>query len=548
MEPFEGEVEELIDRAHNLLQINKPDEALEVLTQAEAKAPKNGWIQLFRGSAYGQLGRQDEAIDEILKAADSNLDDIDIQVESAHQLSFLQQYQDALISANRAIKLDTSDAGAYMAQADAMEQLGRNDEALNAREEALALDPEDQENLYYYALDLCDAARFSEAFRIAELLYAKLDDDPDILRLYGATLSYLARHDEAIKIWDRLEQIEGETGILLYNRATSLDAIGQSEAAQELIEKAITMEPDVAINHLAYGTILERIGKEEQAITEYLTTLELDDDALEAGLRIIDLATEIDAVEPAMESVEEMLRLKPDNAILIYLHGRLMIESNDSEVILEGEKQIELAANKQPKMSVAWFSLAKLYHEQNRFDDALFAIERATGDYGDDATLWVIRALSYIGNKKFFEAMDCFDKACELDPIDDKPWLYMGRMLMIDLNRLVDARAALIESLNRRPDNIETMWLLALCHLRLGEMAESSDIVNKLLKIDPYYIRGILVRAALRAQTGKIASAFADLRLAISLGYDTTHVIEEPLFAPLWNDPRMKKLHKNHKS
>ncbi|MEI6519225.1 MAG: tetratricopeptide repeat protein [bacterium] len=546
MEPFdgEGEVEELIDRAHNLLQINNPEEALEILAQAEEKSPNNGWVQLFRGSAYGQMERQEEAVDEILKAADSNLDDIDIQVESAHQLSYLQHYQDALISANRAIKLDSHDAGAYMAQADAMEQLGRINEALVAREDALALEPEDQENLYYYALDLCDVGRFHEAFKYAELLYNKMDDDPDILRLYGATLSYLARHSEAIAIWDKLEELEGETGILLYNRATSLDAIGLSEEAQTLIEKAIDLEPDVAVNHLAYGTMLERAGKEEQAITEYLTTLELDDEVLEAALRIVDLAIEIDAVAPALESIEEMLKLKPDNAILIYVQGRLMIESSDVDIVIEGEQKIELAANKQPKLSVAWFSLAKLYHEQNRFDEALRAIERATGDYGDDASLWVIRALSYVGNKKYVEAMECFDKACELDPGDEKPWLYMGRMLMIDLNRSADARNAFLESLHRRPDNPEAMWMLALCHLRVGDMNDASDVVNRLLKVDPFYVRGLLVRAALRAQTGKITAAFADLRAAMKLGYDTTYVVEEPLFAPLWNDPRMKKLNK----
>jgi len=39
MEPFDGEIEELIDRAHNLLQINNPEEAPGGIGTGRAKSP-----------------------------------------------------------------------------------------------------------------------------------------------------------------------------------------------------------------------------------------------------------------------------------------------------------------------------------------------------------------------------------------------------------------------------------------------------------------------------------------------------------------------------
>ena len=112
MKPFENEIDQILTQAEALLQDEKPTEALALLERGRKLEPRHGWLTLFRGVAFAQLGRTEEATDQLIIAADNNRKDIDIQVDAARHLSLLEQHQDALVCANRAIELEESDAGA----------------------------------------------------------------------------------------------------------------------------------------------------------------------------------------------------------------------------------------------------------------------------------------------------------------------------------------------------------------------------------------------------------------------------------------------------
>jgi signal transduction histidine kinase len=81
--------------------------------------------------------------------------------------------------------------------------------------------------------------------------------------------------------------------------------------------------------------------------------------------------------------------------------------------------------------------------------------------------------------------MASYDKAIELAPDDPMPWVQLGRLLLLDLERPADARGALKEALRLQPDNQGALWMLALSHLRLGQHEESLKELNQLLDIDP---------------------------------------------------------------
>jgi Tfp pilus assembly protein PilF len=80
--------------------------------------------------------------------------------------------------------------------------------------------------------------------------------------------------------------------------------------------------------------------------------------------------------------------------------------------------------------------------------------------------------------------------------------------------------------------------MLALSQLRLGKYQEADAELDGLLKAVPNHLWGRLVRAALNAQRGDLDAAFADLEVAAVQGYDARLLLNEPLFEPLWTDPR----------
>ena len=535
MTPFENEVDELLSEAEALLQEEKPVEALNILDRAWTLSPNHSWTMLFRGVALGQLGRLEEAIDQLLAAADGSPSDIDVQVDSARYLTMLEQHQDALVCANRAVALDDMDAGAHAVHAEVLERLGRIAEAIPSREHALLLDAEDMDSRYYLAVDLCDLARYDEAFALADALYAEFPDDEDIVRLHGACLSYLGRHEAALSRWAELERVEGVTPNLLHNRASTLDALGLFDEALATLNDAIDLEPAMAANYFTRAMIHEHRDDYTAAIDDYLSALAFDADHLDAVINLVEVAPLVDATSSVLERINLLLKADANSAKLHYARGRLLMELDE---LLEGKLAIEDALGREPALGVAWYTLSMLNGLQGEYADAVSAADRALLDFPDDYGLWLNKGQSYHEMHQHREALDSYDRATTLAPDDWLAWMHMGRLFLLDLERPADARGVLQEALRLSPGNEHIVWLLSLCLLRLGRNDEAERHLTHLLQEFPNHLWGHLVRAALSAQRGQLDEAFADLAIVTKQRYDLRLLVNEPLFAPLWPDPR----------
>ncbi len=543
MIPYESELEQLLTEVESLLQEQKAAEAMPLLDRARGLDPRHGWVTLFRGVALGQLGQADESIVQLIAAADDNTDDIDIQVDAARHLSLQDYHQDALVCARRAVALDEMDAGAQAVYGEVLERLGRIDEAVPAREAALSLDPEDTDSRYYLAVDLCDLGRYVEADTVAAPLFSEFTTDPDIIRLHGACLSYLGRHHDALGKWAALERLEGISPNLLHNRASTLDALGKHDEALGTIDEAIGLEPDAAMNHYTRGMINERRGDYAAAIDDYLAALTLNPDYLDAVINLVELTAATEAVERVASTIEELLVTDSTSAKLLYAHGRLLMEQGD---MTGGERALQEAIRCEPSLGITWYALAALYGMTERYEDAVIASDRAITEFGDDYMLWLNRGQALHSLKRYPEAMSSYDKATVLEPEDPAAWFHLGRLLLLDLERPADARGVLAEAGRLQPENENVRWMLALSLLRLQRFTESAEQLRLLLTQTPSHIWGRLVRAALSAQQGNVDAAFADLEIAARQGYDPHLLINEPLFEPLWLDPRFADVVRKH--
>ncbi|HEY3418161.1 MAG TPA: tetratricopeptide repeat protein [Armatimonadota bacterium] len=540
MTPFDNDIDQLLTQAEALLQAEKPIEALDLLERARKLQPQHAWAKLFRGVALGQLGRVEEAVSELIAAADENLSDIDIQVDTARYLSLMEYQQDALICTRRAVAIDATDAGAQAMQAEVLERLGRLDEAVIARESALTLDAEDHDNRYYYAVDLCDLGRYQPALDIAEGLLASHPDDPDIVRLYGACLSYQGRHEEALGCWAMLERLEeGVTPNLLHNRASTLDVLGRYQEALETIDQAISEEPEVGGNYFTRGMIHEHHDEQATAIEDYLTALLYDPDHIDAVINLVEIASITGTAPLVFDRVNTLLETEPTSSKLLYARGRLAIELGD---FTQAERAIKEALRCEPSLGVAWYTLSMLYGMMEQSEKSVACADRALREFPDDANLWLYRGQALHDLKRFPEAAESYDRAIALSPEDGQTWFHLGRLLLLDLERPADARGMLKEALRLQPDNDGAAWMLALCHLRMGQAIDAETLINPLLAEDPQHLWGRLVNAAILTQRGDLQAAVADLEIAVSQKYNPRLLLNEPLFSPLWGDPRFSSL------
>jgi tetratricopeptide (TPR) repeat protein len=417
-----------------------------------------------------------------------------------------------------------------------MEHLGRLEEAVEAREQALLADSGDVDSRYYLTLDLCDTGRFEEALQVAAPLFNDFTDDPDILRLHGACLSYNNRHEDALAKWAELERIEGVTPNLLHNRASTLDALGNGDEALVTINQAIQEDGGTtAVHFYTRGMIHEHLGNDYAAIEDYLHTLELDPEYVEAAVNLVEVTASTELVDEVDQRLTALLEDTPSSAKLLYVRGQLMIERAEYR---EALNLMQEAIRREPGLGIAWYTLAMLHNVLGDAEATISTSDRALQYFTDAPELWMQRAHALERLSRYSEAIDCYDRLTQIIPQEAMPWLQLGRLFLLELNRPADARGVLREALLLQPANDTIQWLLALAYLRLGQPHEAAHQLQNLLQAEPTHVWGLLVRAALNAQNGNIDAAFDDLEIAAKQGCDTRLLLREPLFEPLWSDPR----------
>jgi tetratricopeptide (TPR) repeat protein len=115
--------------ASHINQIGASERALELVKLARAESYSSPKLELEEGYALNALGRYDEAIGSLRKAAQRFPDDVEIAAELAYGYLSLHQYPQAIELYRRALSLDTKHASSRRWQfasniARAYEQLG----------------------------------------------------------------------------------------------------------------------------------------------------------------------------------------------------------------------------------------------------------------------------------------------------------------------------------------------------------------------------------------------------------------------------------------
>ncbi len=170
-----------------------------------------------------------------------------------------------------------------------------------------------------------------------------------------------------------------------------------------------------------------------------------------------------------VERINQLLEKEPSSAKLLYVFGRLAMDMGDLSL---AQHALEEAILREPALGICWYTLAMLYSMSGDFKAALAATDRALRDFSDDIALWLTRGQALQDLQRIPEAMECYDRATTIAPDDDMPWFYLGRLLLLELDRPIHARGVLKEALRLHPENDAAMWMLALCHLRTGQSAK----------------------------------------------------------------------------
>ncbi len=386
-----------------------------------------------------------------------------------------ERAEEALRPLGRAVELDPE---LFMAQQNlglARLQTGLPAEAARALEAALALEPGNANVQIMLGRALTLADRPDEA---VTHLRAATEGHADLSlahRYLGAALLAAGQYQEALTSLTAVGQPRPEDVELQLDLARAHHGLGERDEAVALLENVVEREPARADAWTLLGTILATQTDSADAQVSAAKTLE----------RALELRPGDTRASLELASIYYRFRLHEDAVAVL----DSVIASPSEEVALE---------------------LARFRHLQrlDQYERASHAAERAIeAGAGPQAFYYLGFALMYL--RDFDRAIQAFHTATEKDPGLADAHRELGSLLL-DRQRLEDARAALERAVAADPADAEAHYLLGLALFRGGEPESAIPSFELAVQLDPehasaHYNLGTVLRLTGRVEEGMAA-------------------------------------------
>jgi tetratricopeptide (TPR) repeat protein len=203
----------------------------------------------FLGVLAHQRGNHAEAVDQISRALRRDPKNAFALSNRGNALLALRRLDEALASYDAALATLPDYADALCNRGAALHELERYDEALASTERAIALRPDYHEAHANRGNTLNELRRFAEALASCDRALALRPDYAEADLNRGNALHELKRFDEALASYDRALELQPDNAEALTNRGVSLHDLKRFDEALASYRRAIAVRPDHAEAH-----------------------------------------------------------------------------------------------------------------------------------------------------------------------------------------------------------------------------------------------------------------------------------------------------------
>lgn len=154
-----------------------------------------------------------------------------------------------------------------------------------------------------------------------------------------------------------------------------------------------------------------------------------------------------------------------------------------------------------------WVKKAEILRKLGRYEDALLCLNRALELKPHDKNALYLKGVLLKRMGKFREALECFKKL--IDELNVK-WIDAIRhavSLMLALDDLKDAERYINIGLEIRKDDVALWYFKGELYERLGKLDEALKCYEKVIELQPHYIKALLSKARIYERQGNIEAA-----------------------------------------
>ena len=356
-------------------------EAIKCFDKAIEIDPKNALVLNDKGIALLDLKEYNEAIKCFDKA---------IEIEKMTEtkpiyfcnkglaLCTLEKNNEAIECFGKAIEINPNLADAWKEVALVLKNSGRYNEAIKCFGKAIEINTNLADAWLGKGLVLKDSGEHNEAIKCFDKSNECYDKNlkkgsKDIIDWYGKghVLTLLGEYNEAIKCFDKVKEIDSNLADAWLGKGLVLTQCGKSEEAIEQFNKAIVLNPKSVDALNQKGKALYHLGRYEEAIECHDTILrikEYEDAYFFRGQSKCALDDHTSALED-LNKVSDQFPFRDEKTTSI---GHCYYELGFYE---DAENHYREAIKSNPKSARAYFHLAVLYINENKYDRAKKQLE-----------------------------------------------------------------------------------------------------------------------------------------------------------------------------
>jgi tetratricopeptide (TPR) repeat protein len=395
-----------------------------------------------------------------------------------NQLELEGKINEAIEYYQKAQELEPNAIEIYVSLTSALYMLQRFDEGIGYMEQALAIEPDNVRLYQILALGHVGKRDFAQAIEYYEKASAI---DPGNQELYIAIATLLEASKEIKKAIGVLERmpVELKTAEIYIKLAALSGRVNDHQSAIDYYRLGYALDTTNVTATIGIGTGFDLIGIKDSAIYYYEKAIK-DTLILSVAQRLVDLYTDIDMYDAVVEAAEGVLSMDPENThvrrsigFAYYKLGMLDLAADEFYIALRHDSRDTYSA----------FYLARIYYEQEKFDQALIEVNNAIESNPDFVELWIYLGFIAIEKRDYELAEHSFAEAAYRGGDLTQIYYLLGAVAETQADD-GEAYRYYKKSLAEDPGNVSVLQALAGLLSDLGREEETFQIFQKIIEMD----------------------------------------------------------------
>ncbi len=369
-----NDAERRVEKAQELFEQHKWQEALDELRAATSINPYNGAWFFNTGLTLDEMGRFDEAIDSYERAIEIEPNDIQCLQHLGGDLHHVGRFEEALRAFERIEEIEPTYEPSYCSRILTYCELGEHERA----EEMFYL-----ARLYREQCPMCfynvGCSLFARGqYRKAIFCWNRtLDLDPQHPQVHVRIAEAMWNHRQLEQARQHylaaLRQDPGSNSTVL-DLSDLLIEMGHWEEAGEKIRRAIELSPEDPGAHYCLGRWMVRRSRDAEGSLALRHALELDPTYPGAHLELARIAQRRDDLDDARQHLRAELLLRPQDPRTLMDLANLLIDIDETRAATACLKRL---VQLQPTSPAAWQNLAVAQFMRHRYDDGIVSSNEA---------------------------------------------------------------------------------------------------------------------------------------------------------------------------